>query len=410
MTRALSRRFHENPTGETDDWYTPPEIFEALGLTFDLDPAHPGAGTAHCCVPARRIYTKADNGLMQPWFGLLFVNMPFGRRNTHVPWLQKFLDHGNGVAIVRAYTSSGWWHQEMPQAEMILFPKGKTKFVRPDGSIGKEPGHGVVLVGMGTVACEALQKSNLGMIWDRRTTPATGGPGQSPIREAIMAKSKTTEVIEEIKETEETEKTAASIAPPITVGNPASAASLTIDQTHMEEFANAEEKSPDIRFGKPPKGNYFTVPAETTKPWKDRAFYYLLEMEGRDPLIVAPHIAKQKISEGEDVIRPILIVRYVTMAGEEGLWPLKLDKPDTKSNRFNKSALMVLEEAEKGWVRLISAKGHYRFTISKKTLKQMPPKFSNRSYQELIDLEFKDRSVTSLDHEIWEVLDQGSDK
>ena len=71
------------------------------------------------------------------------------------------------------------------------------------------------------------------------------------------------------------------------------------------------------------------------------------------------------------------------MAGEEGLWPLKLDKPDAKSNRYNKSALRVLEEAEKGWVRLISAKGHYRYSVSKKTLEQTPPKFSSRTFQEL---------------------------
>ena len=62
------------------------------------------------------------------------------------------------------------------------------------------------------------------------------------------------------------------------------------------------------------------------------------------------------------------------------------------------------------WVRLISAKGHYRYQVSKKTLEQMPPKFSDRTFQELVDIAFKDRTVTSLDHEIWDILDQGSDK
>jgi hypothetical protein len=105
---------------------------------------------------------------VQPWRGLVFMNPPFGGRNGHVPWLRKFFAHGNGVAIVRAYTSSAWWHAEMHKAELILFPKGKTKFIRPDGSIGKCPGHGIVLVGAGAAACEALLKSKLGMIWDRR--------------------------------------------------------------------------------------------------------------------------------------------------------------------------------------------------------------------------------------------------
>jgi hypothetical protein len=161
---------HESCVGETDEWYTPPEIFTALRLEFDLDPCSPGPGH---WVPARKIYTQADDGLMQPWCGLVFCNPPYGGRLGHVPWLRKFLRHGNGVGVFRAYTSSSWWHEEMPKAEMILFPKGKTKFIRPDGSIGTSPGHGTALIGAGATACKALLKSKLGMVWDRRASGAT---------------------------------------------------------------------------------------------------------------------------------------------------------------------------------------------------------------------------------------------
>jgi hypothetical protein len=60
---------HEPSIGESDDWYTPPEIFDALGLTFDLDPCSPGP--THW-VPARQVFTKQDDGLAQPWSGLVF--------------------------------------------------------------------------------------------------------------------------------------------------------------------------------------------------------------------------------------------------------------------------------------------------------------------------------------------------
>ena len=63
---------------------------------------------------------------------------PFGSRNGHVPWLRKFLEHGNGVAIVRAYTSSSWFHEWAIKAGTMLF-RGKTKFIRPDGTIGAAP-------------------------------------------------------------------------------------------------------------------------------------------------------------------------------------------------------------------------------------------------------------------------------
>lgn len=151
---------HEPCIGMSDEWFTPPAIFEALKLNFDLDPCSPGKDH---WVPAASVYTKDDDGLTQPWNGTVFVNPPFGGRLGHIPWLKKFLDHGDGVAIVRAYTSAGWFHDWAIKAETMLFPRGKTKFIRPDGTIGTAPGHGVVLVGMGEKANSAMENSGLGL-------------------------------------------------------------------------------------------------------------------------------------------------------------------------------------------------------------------------------------------------------
>lgn len=151
---------HETSVGASDEWYTPKSIFECLGVTFDLDPCSPGRGH---WVPAGSVMTQSDDGLALPWHGFVFMNPPFGGRNGHVPWLKKFLDHGNGIAIVRAYTSAGWFHKHATKAHAMLFPKGKTQFVRPDGSVGKAPGHGVVLLAMGEKAKAALKQSGLGL-------------------------------------------------------------------------------------------------------------------------------------------------------------------------------------------------------------------------------------------------------
>jgi hypothetical protein len=155
---------HEPCIGQSDEWYTPPEIFAGLqkgGITcFDLDPCSAGADKDF--VPANTRYTKKVGGLSNPWRGLVFMNPPFGGRRGHLPWLERFFAHANGIAIVRAYTSSDWWHAWMPRAHGILFPKSKTKFIRPDGTRGNQPGHGIALVGMGHITCEALK---LGMYW-----------------------------------------------------------------------------------------------------------------------------------------------------------------------------------------------------------------------------------------------------
>ena len=59
---------------------------------------------------------------------------------------------------------ANWFHGVVvPAAPLFCFPNGKTKFHRPDGSIGKEPGTGIVLLGMGDVACAALRRSGIGV-------------------------------------------------------------------------------------------------------------------------------------------------------------------------------------------------------------------------------------------------------
>lgn len=151
----------ENTIGESDEWYTPPSIFNSLNVKFDLDPCSPGLNH---WVPATKVYTKIDDGLSQPWDGFVFMNPPFGGRNGHVPWLRKFIQHGNGIAIVRAYTSSQWFHEYATKVDAMLFPRGKTKFIRPDGSIGKQPGSGVVLFACGTKAELVLKFSHLGIL------------------------------------------------------------------------------------------------------------------------------------------------------------------------------------------------------------------------------------------------------
>jgi hypothetical protein len=109
------------------------------------------------------VYTKTEDGLSAIWHGFVFMNPPFGARLSHVPWLIKFLNHGNGIAIVRAYTSAGWFHEYAVHSDAMLFPKGKTKFVRADGAVGRSPGHGIVLLAMGERARGALRKSGLGL-------------------------------------------------------------------------------------------------------------------------------------------------------------------------------------------------------------------------------------------------------
>jgi hypothetical protein len=204
-----------------------------------------------------------------------------------------------------------------------------------------------------------------------------------------------------------TPKTNGGIAP-VAVGDPDNIDEFAIPQDHLEEFANPGTESAVVECRRPPRGIFFTVKPE------DRGYFWILEIEGRDPFIVAPAIAKAKIEEGEeDVLRPTLLVRFITMDGSEGLWPLRLNPSDGRANTWNTSALNILELASGGkWVRIVSSKKQksYRYQQSKKTFEECPPKFSKRTFKELRDSAFQDRIIDTLDHPIWTDLKEGTDK
>src|SRR3974390_213896 len=117
---------HEQSIGATDEWYTPLYIFEALGITFDLDVASPGAAITPW-IPAARFITAGS--LELPWRGRVWMNPPFGTRNGLVPWLDKFFRHRNGIALVPDRTSAPWWQEFAPKADLVLFVTPKIKFI-----------------------------------------------------------------------------------------------------------------------------------------------------------------------------------------------------------------------------------------------------------------------------------------
>ena len=139
--------------GESDEWYTPKYVFDALQCCFALDVASPPEGPRH--VPCRNYYS-ADS-LEKPWQGLVWMNPPYGHQRTKIEWLRKFFDHGDGIALVPDRTSAPWWQEFAPKADAILFVNGKIKFERPDGTIGEQPGNGTCLFAAGEQAVRILR-------------------------------------------------------------------------------------------------------------------------------------------------------------------------------------------------------------------------------------------------------------
>ena len=93
--------FNDDPT--TDDYYTPEWVFDALGLEYDMDVASPPEPLEW--IPAKRRLTMEDDGLTTPWEGRVWMNPPYSKPG---PWVEKFMAHGNGVALL-PFSNSNWF-------------------------------------------------------------------------------------------------------------------------------------------------------------------------------------------------------------------------------------------------------------------------------------------------------------
>ena len=113
---------------KNDECYTPKWIFETLGITFDLDVAHPINQLEH--VPAHKRLTIEDDGLTSDWTGNVWMNPPYSKPK---PWVEKFISHGKGIAMLPlslSYWSKAIWNA----ADAVTLTERQPKFLRPDGT------------------------------------------------------------------------------------------------------------------------------------------------------------------------------------------------------------------------------------------------------------------------------------
>lgn len=147
--------------GETNEWFTPPEIFQALDCDFDIDVAAPVGGVSW--IPAARHYSYRDDGLGQPWEGRVWLNPPYGPHTA--PWLGKLAQHGNGIALVFARTDVTWFQTIARQASLICFLRGRVRFIRAVG-IARNSHNAAApscLMAFGDECAEIVRSSGLGL-------------------------------------------------------------------------------------------------------------------------------------------------------------------------------------------------------------------------------------------------------
>jgi len=137
-------------------WLTPPHIVDALGR-FDLDPC---GAPGHNLADRTYLLENNENGLVEPWFGRVWLNPPYGPHAER--FLAKLAAHGNGVALIfartetRSFQKNVWGH-----ASGVLFLAGRLSFLKPDKTAAGTAGAPSCLVAYGSNNLAALAASGL---------------------------------------------------------------------------------------------------------------------------------------------------------------------------------------------------------------------------------------------------------
>ena len=152
----MDTRFQKSKN-TTDEWYTPREIIDTLG-PFDLDPCAP---IARLWDTAAKHFNKQESGLLQEWFGRVWLNPPYSHPLVF-QFVKRLAEHGNGIALLFDRCDTKMFHEVIfPSADGVYFLRERVRFYRPDGTRGGSPGCGSVLVAFGENNTEKILNSGL---------------------------------------------------------------------------------------------------------------------------------------------------------------------------------------------------------------------------------------------------------
>ena len=149
----MSRLFTLDHAADTDDWYTPPWIFEGMGEVFDLDVCTPPGGVPW--ISCDGYFTPDDDGLARDWYGFVWCNPPY---SAPFAWCDKWALHSNGIIVLRADLSTRGPAAAFAAATSIFIPTPRMQFVNGHGEQHGAVNFSTVLLGTGKRADDALAR------------------------------------------------------------------------------------------------------------------------------------------------------------------------------------------------------------------------------------------------------------
>src|SRR5439155_7115883 len=118
--------------------------------------------------------------------------------------------------------------------------------------------------------------------------------------------------------------------------------------------------------------------------------------DDRETYLVTPEVYEYVTAEA---VRKV-IVTAVTTTGVVFLWPIRLPGTDGRLDDWSRTAQEAAVLAMTKWVRLVSNLQLGAYEICEATTTPRQPEWPSESFNRLIQIAFKDRIITTLDHPV----------
>ena len=152
---SAAKNVHVSNNSGEFEWYTPIDYIEAAKLTMgtiDLDPA--SCDAANETIKAKTYYTEEQDGLIQPWFGNVWLNPPYSQ-----PLVSQFCDLlvdnylkdniKQACVLVNNATETKFYQNMLNHCSAVCFIKGRVKFVDKNGESKGSPLQGQTVLYFG---------------------------------------------------------------------------------------------------------------------------------------------------------------------------------------------------------------------------------------------------------------------
>ena len=125
--------------------------------------------------------------------------------------------------------------------------------------------------------------------------------------------------------------------------------------------------------------------------------YVIDDKENRETYYVLPEMRDEIVAQG--LHRPVLLARVITRQAVNMLWPIGLSV-DGRSNSWHETAHEARRMAEKDWIRIVPNMALGGYEIFRALAPIDEPDWSKMTFQQLLEVAFRNRIISSLDHPV----------